>query len=77
MPGKIFSEFMEFLPKGLNPFKIQIRLKLDLLLNFIIQNPEGFGSSAKNESCPFYHTTFGNLCNSRSTSFIILKVPII
>jgi hypothetical protein len=29
---------MVFFPKGLNPFRIQIRFKLDFLLNFIIQN---------------------------------------
>jgi hypothetical protein len=44
MLGKIFGEFIEFFLNGLNPFKIQIRFNLDLLLNFIIQNPEGFGS---------------------------------
>jgi hypothetical protein len=32
---------MRFFPKGLNPFKIQTRFKLDLLSNFVIQNPEG------------------------------------
>jgi hypothetical protein len=46
--------FMRFFPKGLNSFKIQISFKLDFLLNFIIQNPEGFGNWAKNESGPFW-----------------------
>jgi hypothetical protein len=32
-----FSEFMRFLPKGLNPIKIQTSFKLDLFLEFIIQ----------------------------------------
>jgi hypothetical protein len=45
---------MRFFPKGLNSFEIQISFKLDFLLNFIIQNPEGFGNWAKNESCPFW-----------------------
>jgi hypothetical protein len=44
-----FSEFMRFFPKGVNPFKIQTSIKLDLFLEFIIQNPEGFGSWAKRE----------------------------
>jgi hypothetical protein len=44
-------EFMGFLPKGLNPFKIQTRFKMDLILNFIIQNIERFGSWAKKENC--------------------------
>jgi hypothetical protein len=39
-----FGEFMEFLPKGLDPFKIQTRFKLDLIPDFLIQNPERFGS---------------------------------
>jgi hypothetical protein len=52
MSRKIFGEFKEFLPKGLNPFKIQGSLKFDLFPGFLIQNPEGFGSWAKNESCP-------------------------
>jgi hypothetical protein len=39
MPRKIFGEFIEFLPKGLNPFKIQSDFELEFLLNFIIQNP--------------------------------------
>jgi hypothetical protein len=46
MPRKIFGEFMEFLPKDLNPFKIQLDFELELLLNFIIQNPGKIGSWA-------------------------------
>jgi hypothetical protein len=38
---------MEFLLKGLNPFKIQMRFKFESDLNFIIQNLERFGSWAK------------------------------
>jgi hypothetical protein len=41
-----FSKFKRLFAKGLNPFKIQTRFKLDLLMNFIIQNPESFGSWA-------------------------------
>jgi hypothetical protein len=47
MPRKNFGKLMEFFLKGLNPFKIQTRFKLELVLNFIIQNLEGFGSWAK------------------------------
>jgi hypothetical protein len=46
-----FSEFMGFLPISLNPFKIQTSFKLDLILDFIIQNQEGFESWAKKEFC--------------------------
>jgi hypothetical protein len=46
-----FREFIRFFQKGLNPFKIQARFKFELFLYFIIQNPEGFGSGAKKESC--------------------------
>jgi hypothetical protein len=35
----------------LNPFKIQTRFNLDLLLNFIIQNLERFGSWTEKENC--------------------------
>jgi hypothetical protein len=41
---------MRFLPEGLNPFKIQTRFKVNLFLNFIIQNLERFWSLAKNEN---------------------------
>jgi hypothetical protein len=49
----IFGEFIEFSPKGLNPFKIQANLKFDFFPRFLPQNPERFGSWVKNESCPF------------------------
>jgi hypothetical protein len=53
MPCKCFGEFMEFFLKGFEPFKIQASLEFDLFPGFLIQNPEGFGSYAQNESCPF------------------------
>jgi hypothetical protein len=42
---------MRFLPKGLNPLKIQTRFKVDLFPNFIIQKLERFWSLAKKEFC--------------------------
>jgi hypothetical protein len=41
---------MRFFPKGLKPFKIK-KIKLELFLEFIIQNPDGFGSWAKEKIC--------------------------
>jgi hypothetical protein len=38
---------MRFWPEGLNPFKIQTKFKVDLFLNFIIQNLERFWSLAR------------------------------
>jgi hypothetical protein len=49
MSGKNFSEFMRFFPKGLYPFKIPTRFKLEFVLNFIIQNLEEFERWAKKE----------------------------
>jgi hypothetical protein len=40
----IFSEFMEFFLKGLNPFKIKTKFKLGFVLEFIIQYLERYGS---------------------------------
>jgi hypothetical protein len=37
MSIKIFGEFMEFFLKGLDPFQIQTKFKLDLLPEFLIQ----------------------------------------
>jgi hypothetical protein len=51
MSIKNFSEFMIFFPKGLNPFNIQTRFKLEFVLEFIIQNPERIGSWATKETC--------------------------
>jgi hypothetical protein len=47
---------MEFMLKGLNPFKIQINFKLDLFSRFLFQNPFGIQTSFQKESCsfPFY-----------------------
>jgi hypothetical protein len=42
---------MRFLSEGLNPFKIQTRFKVDLFLNFVIQNLERFWSLDKNKIC--------------------------
>jgi hypothetical protein len=44
---------MEFLPKGLNPFKIQLDFKLEFLLNFTIQNLGRIGHWAKKDVCLF------------------------
>jgi hypothetical protein len=52
MQRKNFGEFIEFYPKGLNPFKIQTNFKLEFILEFIIQNSERIGSWDKNETCP-------------------------
>jgi hypothetical protein len=38
---------MKFLHGGLNPFKIQTKFKIDLFLNFIIQDLEIFWSWSK------------------------------
>jgi hypothetical protein len=51
MPRKIFGKVMEFFPKQLNPFKIQVNLIFDLFPRFSIQNLEGIGSWAKMEVC--------------------------
>jgi hypothetical protein len=53
MSNNNFGGFMEFCPKGLNPFKIQASLKFDLFPGFFNSTPEGFGSWANNESCRF------------------------
>jgi hypothetical protein len=37
MSRKIFGEFMEIFPKGLNSFKIQTKFNLGLLHEFVIQ----------------------------------------
>jgi hypothetical protein len=51
MSRKNFGEFMKFFPKGLNPFKIQTIFNFGLIPRFLIYNPEGIGSRAKNERC--------------------------
>jgi hypothetical protein len=40
MSKKIFGEFMGFFSKGLNPFKIQASLKLEIPLQFISHESE-------------------------------------
>jgi hypothetical protein len=42
---------MRVFKNGLNPFKIQTKFKLELLLEFLIQNTEGYESWAEKESC--------------------------
>jgi hypothetical protein len=42
---------MRFLLEGLNRFKIQTRFKVDLVLDFKIQNLERFWSLTKKEIC--------------------------
>jgi hypothetical protein len=42
---------MRFLPECLNPFKIQTRFKVNLFLNFIIQNLERFWNLDENKIC--------------------------
>jgi hypothetical protein len=46
---------MRFFPKGLNHFKNQTRFKFYFLLNFIIQNPERYGSWSKTEICSIWN----------------------
>jgi hypothetical protein len=75
-----FGEFMRFLPEGLNPFKIQIRFKVDLFSNFIIQNLERFWSFTKKEIFSIWSNlstcqilNFFELCKYQ---FIILKIEL-
>jgi hypothetical protein len=44
MSRQNFDEFMDFSQKGLNLFKIQVSLKLDLFPGFLFQNPIGIAS---------------------------------
>jgi hypothetical protein len=53
MPRKNFGEFMEILPKGLNPLKLQTNFKLIRFLFFIIQILLGIWTSHKKEVCSF------------------------
>jgi hypothetical protein len=70
--GKNLKEFMRFFPKGLNSFKIQTRFKLDLLMNFIFQDSERFGSWAKKEICSIWNClqAFGKFCTSVRLCFV-------
>jgi hypothetical protein len=53
MSRYIFGELMEILPKGLNPFKIQTNLKLDLFPEFLIHILLGIWTSSKKEVSSF------------------------
>jgi hypothetical protein len=53
MPSKNFGEFMEFFPKGLNPFKFQFRFNLVWLPEFWIQILLGIWTSSQKESGSF------------------------
>ncbi len=54
MSIKIFGEFMEFFLKGLDPFQIQTKFKLDFLPEFLIQRLLGIWTSSQKESCSFW-----------------------
>jgi hypothetical protein len=79
--GYNVKEFMRFLPKGLNPFKIQTKFKLDLFLNFIITNLERFGSWAKKEICFIWNYLapyqVWNFLDPRKIVFCIFKVGVL
>jgi hypothetical protein len=68
---------MRFLPKGLNPFKIQTRFKVDLLQKFIIQNLETFWSWEKRKFIHFElfcnHAKFGEFWATGRPSFCIFQ----
>jgi hypothetical protein len=48
-----FKEFMRFLSKGLNSFIIQVRLKLEFILNFVTQNLESLEDGPKRKMVPY------------------------
>jgi hypothetical protein len=50
---KIFGEIIEFFLNGLDPFYNSTQIQIGFVSWILIQNLEGFGSWAKNESCPF------------------------
>jgi hypothetical protein len=54
---------MRFFAKGWNPFKIQTSFKLDLILNFIIQNLENLEVGPRRKFVLFeilyHHAKFG------------------
>jgi hypothetical protein len=68
---------MRFLHESLNPFKIQTRFKVDLFLNFIIQNLDRFWSWAKRKFVLFEVISqlakFGKKLSSGSTGFLFCK----
>jgi hypothetical protein len=76
-----FGGLMRFLPEVLNSLKIQTRFKVDLFLNFIIQNLERFWSLVKKKICSIWSNLstcqilkFLELCKYQ---FLILQVRII
>jgi hypothetical protein len=66
---------MDFFPKDLNPLKIQIKFKFDLLPKFLIQILFGIWTYSKNESCSFgiglLSCQVRNCLEFRDTSFIL------
>jgi hypothetical protein len=69
---------MRFFPKGLKSFKIQISLKLDFLLNFIIRILERFGCWTKRKVVPLYFIShlakFDKFLRLGRTDFVFFKV---
>jgi hypothetical protein len=72
---KIFGEFIEFFIKGLNPFKIQTKFKLDLFLGFYFKIHLNFELLSIRKVVPFEFiyplAKYGKFLKSRSTNFII------
>jgi hypothetical protein len=77
MSRKIFCEFVEFFPKGLNTFKIQTNFKLDLFPGFYIKIHLEFEILPKRKVVPFkfilYLAKFRNFWNQGVTLFVIFK----
>jgi hypothetical protein len=69
---------MRFVPKGLNPFKIQTRFKVDLFQKFIIQNLERLGVGPKRKSVQFEliynHAKFGEFWAKGRLRFLYFPV---
>jgi hypothetical protein len=61
MPRYNFGEFMDFLPKGFNPFKIQSVLELEFLLFFYSKSRENWKLGQK--GCLFVLNLSINLPN--------------
>jgi hypothetical protein len=64
MSRQNFDEIMDFFQKGLNLFKIQVSLKLDLFPGFLFQNPFGI---------LYHHSKFGKFWTSERFWFLISK----
>jgi hypothetical protein len=77
MSTNTFGEFMELFPKGLNPFKIQTRFKLEFVMEIIVQNPERIEVGPKRKLVPleliYNNSTFENLWTSGSSYFVFWK----